>query len=770
MLRHLRFLSFPITLVILLMVTLPALAQYGASVQGTITDPSGAVVSGAKVTVTDTATGKSSDTTTSPSGFYRITGLPPGKYKVTIEAPSFRTEIVNDVNVKAESLTGRDVKLTVGAASENVTVTAAPDKLQTENANITGNITETQIRELPSFGRDPYELLKLAPGIFGDNSRSGSGNVSNLPNSAGPGGSNSSIFQVENQVPISANGQRVSANNYEVDGVSVNSLQWGGAAIITPNEESVQEVKVSSTSYSAEDGRNSGAQINVISKTGTNLWHGSALFRYGDPGLNAFNKYGSNFGTGSKDRVNRRLRDFGGSIGGPIIHDKLFFFFSYEANKNHDLQTSARYVETPAFISLLQAGRAGGIGTTILTNPLAMPRILSILTPSCADISVPCAVVPLAGGGTGLDVGSLTGTLGTPACLFCSGGGPLDGVADLQLAEIGTPFTQFGQQFNARVDLNLGKNTFAVSTYVSQRNDTNGDVGADARPMADIVFTPLNLGITLLWSRVISVTALNEVRLNASRWAFNTVQSSSSTNWGIPRVEIQDLLINGFDRVRYGADRAETTPAAFAQNNYELRDTFSKVWGSHATKWGVEHRWEQDNNNLLGGARPLYTFQGLWNFANDAPIFELINADPTTGGPASAQRYFRSRDLALFAQDDWKVFPNLTVNLGLRWEYFAPLSEAHGRASNLILDPDLMHSRFVVTDRLSKPDRDNFAPRLGFAWAPSFANNKFVVRGGIGVAFNRIPDVLFANTRGNPPFFARFGLCCYAGSGILYAL
>jgi hypothetical protein len=229
-------------------------------------------------------------------------------------------------------------------------------------------------------------------------------------------------------------------------------------------------------------------------------------------------------------------------------------------------------------------------------------------------------------------------------------------------------------------------------------------------------------------------------------------------------------LINGFDRVRYGADRSETTPAAFAQNNYELRDIFSKVLGKHALKFGVEHRWEQDNNNLLGGARPLYTFQGLWNFANDASIFELINADPTTGGPASAQRYFRSRNLALFVQDDWKIRPNLTLNLGLRWEYFAPLSEAHGQASNLILDPDLVNSRFVVTDQLSNPDRNNFAPRFGFAWQPQGFHNRLSVRGGIGVAFNRIPDVLFANSRGNPPFFARFGLCCYAGSGILYAL
>src|SRR3954468_993619 len=213
MLRHLR--SFSFLPLLLLLFAAPALAQYRASIQGTVVDPSGAVVPGATVTAVDAATGKTSSTTTSPEGFYRIAGLPPGTYKVTIEAATFKTQVVQGLNVRAEQVTGRDVQLSAGAASQDVTVTASPDTIQTENANVTGNITGLQVRELPSFGRDPYELLKLAPGIIGDNARSGSGQAANLPNASGPGGSNSSIFQVENQVPISANGQRVSANNYQ---------------------------------------------------------------------------------------------------------------------------------------------------------------------------------------------------------------------------------------------------------------------------------------------------------------------------------------------------------------------------------------------------------------------------------------------------------------------------------------------------------------------------------------------------------------------------
>ena len=185
-----------------------------------------------------------------------------------------------------------------------------------------------------------------------------------LPNSPGPGGSSNSIFQAENQPQISANGQRVSANNFQIDGVSVNSLSHGGAAVVTPNQESVKEIQVSSTTYSAEDGRNSGAQIKVVSQNGTNDFHGSAFIKYDSPKLNAFNKYPNDFGRGRTERVERFFRQFGGSIGGPVIlprfgegmvhrlttcRDRAFFFFSYEALRENSTNPTTTYVETPQF-------------------------------------------------------------------------------------------------------------------------------------------------------------------------------------------------------------------------------------------------------------------------------------------------------------------------------------------------------------------------------------------------------------------------------------
>ena len=282
----------------------------------------------------------------------------------------------------------------------------------------------------------------------------------------------------------------------------------------------------------------------------------------------------------------------------------------------------------------------------------------------------------------------------------------------------------------------------------------------------------------MTWNRVISPTTLNEARFNATRFALNQVESSSETNFGIPRIEVEGLP---FDRIRFGAPRGEASPGIFAQNTYEFNDTLSKVFGNHAMKFGASIRKEQDNNNLVGGARPLFSFVGLFNLANDTPIFEAINADPRTGSTADIQRYFRTTNYAFFAQDDWKLRPNLTLNIGARYEYFTPPSEKEGRITNLEFGQrGLSDSRVVIRDRLFEPDRNNIAPRLGFAYSPARFNDKLVLRGGFGISYNRIPNVLFANTRGNPPFLSRYNICCGTASSdfgtpfvngqILYAL
>lgn len=775
-------------------------AQFRAGIQGSVTDTAGAVVPNATIVLTSKETNKAQQTTSSDDGFYRFTGLAPGQYSLSVEQAGFK-KVVLDLTINAEETQGLDLSLTTGEVSEVVTVTGdSASALETENANVSRAITTREIQQLPQVGRDPYELLRLTPGVFGDGARGGNGGAVNLPNTTGPGGSNNSIFQTENQVQISANGQRLSSNNFQVDGVSVNSFNWGGAALVTPNQESVKEVRVISSSYSAEDGRNSGAQVRVVSQNGTNDFHGSLFLKYNSPKLNAFNRYG---GPGAAPvRVNDYIRQFGGSFGGPLYlprfgeggpttiggPNKSFFFLSYEGLRNSSNGVGRSYVETAEFRQLVLQQRPGSVTAQVLSAAGITPRTLGVIAPSCAiynNDATRCRVV-----GNGLDIGSLTGARGQYVSINNQPtGGGLDGIPDIQEIQFALPSRNRGNQYNARFDFTPTSNdSITFSTYLTKQDNLGSDSPAQGRPIADLPFKPFNSSATILYSRVISATVLNEARLNGTRFSSDQAAdaAAASVNFGIPRVEVEGLPIGG--RIRFGSPQSESTPGVLAQNIFEFSDTLSKVFGNHATKFGGVYRHEQDNSDLSGGSRPVYSFFGLFNLANDAPIFEGINADPRTGLPADAQRYFRTKYYAAFVQDDWKARPNLTLNIGLRYEYYSPVEEKEGRLSNLFFGSQgLANSQVRVVDQLSDPDRNNFAPRVGFAYSPAFkgvggllAENRAVIRGGFGVAYNRIPVAPLNNARGNTPFFARYGICCgtsaqdfstpFANGQILYAV
>src|SRR5688500_15589370 len=385
--------------------------------------------------------------------------------------------------------------LTTGEVAETVTVTEeTAQAIETENANVSRALTTREIRQLPQVGRDPYELVRLTPGIFGDGARASNGQAVNLPNTTGPGGSNNSIFQTENQVQISANGQRLSANNYQIDGVSVNSFNWGGAALVTPNQESIKEVRVLSASYSAEHGRNSGAQVEVVSQGGANDVHGSAFIKYNSPKLNAFNKFG---GPGAPPtRVNDYIRQFGGSVGGPLYfprfgeggpttiggRNKSFIFFSYEGLRNSNTGVDRKFVETPEFRQLVQQLRPGSVTSTILSASGITPRIITVFAPSCAvfgNDANRCRVVP-----GGMDLGSITGSLGQYVSFGNPTGGGFDGIPDIQEVQWGLPGFDRGNQYNVRLDfLRTAKDSLTLSTYITKQNNINSDNATQGRPM-----------------------------------------------------------------------------------------------------------------------------------------------------------------------------------------------------------------------------------------------------------------------------------------------
>jgi len=757
----------------------PAWAQYNAGIQGTVTDTSGAAVPNAKVTVTNQATQVSSQTTTSASGFYQVGQLPPGNYTVTIEATGFQKNDTKDVLVLAEQVRGLNISLQVGQVSQTVTVNGSTTPLlQTEDASVNGTLSTLEVQALPKFSRDPYELLRLTPGIFGDGARNGVGQSVGFPNgpganggSAGPGGSNSAIYQTENQQSISSNGQRITSNDYTVDGVSVNSLQWGGAAVITPSPDSVQEITVVSNDYYASDGRDSGAHIKVITKSGTDQFHGGAFFQLQDPGLNSFNKFGGfiqGVGNAPPQRDSNAFRQFGGDLGGPIIRNKLFFFFDYEGLHDRSTSFDNEWIDTAQFDSTLIGARSGTPVATTLSDAGIRPRVNQLLPTTCAfwiAANQPCQVVS-----GGIDIGSPGGSYGTYINSFGSStnppnftGGGLDGIPDLQFAQLSVPSQSSGKQYNARVDYNMGRNVFSASTFLTWFDANNADGSAQSRPMADFKTHRLSPSGFLSWIFTLSPTMVNDARFNFTRWGFNDVSANPQINWAIPRTEIQGLPINN-QRIIFGAAQGDTSPGIFAQNTFAFRDMVSKLFNQHSVKFGFEYDHEQDNSDLLGSARPDYVFQEPWNFANGTPIFEQINVNPLTGGPTDAARYYRESDYGLFVQDDWKLRPNLTLNLGLRWDYYGPPSEARGHLENIIPGASstggLQAAVAVMPRRMYNSSWHNYGPKLGFAWSPGMFHSNAVVRGGFGIAYDRFDDISFDNTRDNPPLIASYGICC----------
>ena len=750
-----------------------ASAQFKAGVQGTVTDSAGGLVPAAKVTLTNTETANSQEVTASGEGFYRFTGLAPGKYALTVEKEGYKKTILESVTINAESVQGLDVALETGEVSATVTITeeSAP-LLETENANIAKTITNVEVLRLPQSGRDPYELARLAPGVFGTGARGANGNSAGLPNTSGPGGSNNSIFATENVQPISANGQRVSANNYQVDGTSVNSQTWGGGAVITPSQESVKEVSVVSSTYSAEDGRNSGAQIKVVTKNGTNDWHGSGFFKLNDPSLNAFNKLPRRIGTITTDgptRVERKYKSFGGSFGGPLTlprfgeggpstysgKDKLFFFFAYEGLRENTNNTYTSLVETAQFRSSLIAARPGTVTARILSASGVQPRILQTLPVTCAEVFVPCQVV-----GNGLDIGSITGTYGTYVPTFANPlGGGFDGIADLQLAQLPNPASFSGNQFVTRIDYQATQNDrFTFTSFYVPNTATTSDRGAQSRPQADINSERLTYALGFIYVKTISPTMTNEARFNLTRWGFDETESNPEANLGLPRVEIEGFFGG---RLRFGFPAGTNTPGVIEEKQLDFRDTLTNVIGNHVLKIGGEYRRDLNNNGEVGGARPLYSFHRLWNFANGTPIFEEISST-FNGKPSPNNTKFHTAELAVFVQDDWKFRPNLTVNAGLRWSYFTAPTATDGVIGNLELGPNngLAGARITTAKELYKKDLNNFGPQLGFAWSPKMFDDKLVIRGGGGMGYDRLANALLANARRNPPNGGRFFICC----------
>src|SRR5215510_3198346 len=302
-----------------LFLTVSVRAQYRASIQGTVTDTQGAVVSGATVTLLNEETGQTYKATSGDDGIFNFNGLPPSKFTITVEKAGFKTKTIKGFGVIAEQANAVNLQLEVGDVTQAVTVNGDEVPLiDTETSNLQGTVKADQFQKLPSFGRDPFQLLQLAPGAFGDGAQAAGGGTNNLPSSSmGGSGSTDGIFKIENGGQITANGARVGSNNYQIDGVGTTSVTWGGASVVTPNEDSIKEIKILTDNYDAENGRYRGAQVQIISQNGTNTYHGSLFFKAHRPGLNAYTRYNGYSNPNSRD--SDRYNDYGATLGGPIV-------------------------------------------------------------------------------------------------------------------------------------------------------------------------------------------------------------------------------------------------------------------------------------------------------------------------------------------------------------------------------------------------------------------------------------------------------------------
>src|SRR6266478_9341926 len=618
-------LRFVLALSSLFLLTLTAHAQYRASLRGTVTDAQGNAVSDAAVTLTNTDTGATSTSTSDDNGVYQFNALPPAPYRVTVEKAGFKKKVLERVQIIPEQPNSLDLPLEVGDVKQTITVSETTQALDTETANLSGTVTSNDIQHMPSFGRDVFQLIQLAPGVFGNGAQGGGGNGVNLPGTQGPGatGGNQGIFQTENGPQALAVGQQYETNSISIDGISTSSAVWGGTTIITPSEESVDSVKVLSNGYDAENGRFSGAQIQVTTKSGTNDFHGSLFLTTHQPNLNAFQRFN---GAGLKvTRDENKFEQFGGSVGGPIWKNKIFFFFNYETIREPiSPNTGNGWFDTPAFDALAPAG-------SIAAKYLSFPGngVVGTLNPNatCATAGLTEGVNCRTIAGQGINLGTpLTTGLGTqdqgwtsstnPGCggagTGCgTAGSPLGTVADIANYNTINPTKFTATQYNGRLDANVtGKDRIGFTLYyVPLSKDTlNGNRGYDVFHHSQI-----NEAFSAIWDHTFSSTLLNEARANAASWRWNEIGSNPQAPVGFPTDNIGttgSTNINSF---------GPNVGSILNQWTYTFKDVATKIYGRHTIKFGGEvTRLFYLQNNPSAGV-PIYSFFNLWDFLNDAP-------------------------------------------------------------------------------------------------------------------------------------------------------
>jgi hypothetical protein len=691
----------------------PALAQFSGAIQGTITDSQKALVADAIVTVTHTESGVTRESITSSEGVFRVLSLGPGAYRVQVVKPGFLTAQRDSVTVGISETVRVDFTLDVSGVQESVTVTTNDAVVETEQGRVSGRVDRLQLQEMPLSGRNLYNLIALQPGVTG---KGVSASIS------GGGGADDS-FAGESAPRINASGQRDEANSYTVDDTSTNGVARGGITNLTPNTESVEEVRVVSNNFSAVDGRSTGAQVQVITKAGTNQFRGSGSYYFQNDKLSARNVFETAVPKFDKNQ-------FGYSFGGPIVRNQLFFFTSYEGLRQSGVRGSTFTVETPAFRNLVLQRSPNSIAAQLLRN----------FAP---------AVDPTSG----------FRDLGSPAP-GANVVGPADGIMDVGTAFFVPEGWRRGNQFNVRSDYELrpGKDRLYGNFYRTNSYAMTGGIRpAFNRPTPNTThFGNIN------HTHTFSSSKLNEFRAGVMRLV------------GLPDVP-QHLEIPGITITGVTGFGQSGYPSGWWQTNWHFKDIFTVVKGSHALKMGGELRQMYGSAQNTGNYIPAYQFSSLLNFADDEALQMTRYVDPRSGEPVTAYSELTQTEWAVFIDDAWKPTSNLTINMGLRYENYGTFKDSDDTLRNLVLGngttyaEQLASARVDIVDQFFATDNNNVGPRLGFAWDPK-GDGQMAVRGGYGLSYDRLMNLPAENYRNSPPLRATVVLGQFFGTPFTYSL
>jgi hypothetical protein len=719
------------------------------AIAGQVFDSSGAVITGAHVSIVDDATGVARDVVTNEQGAFRSTSLLPGSYSVTAEVSGFQREVVHQINVVVTETTPVVVHLKLGATTSNVTVTASTGLAQTLTAALGWVTDQETIEALPLASRNFTQILALSPGV-----------IVETPNAAALG---------KNTQNVAANGARTTDNNFQYNGIDANNISENSASgyspevgVAIPAPDTIAEFKVQTGMYDAGYGRSAGANVDLVSKAGANQFHGTAWEFLRNDALNANDFFLNQNG---QARPVLRQNQFGGALGGPVRSNKTFFFVSYQGTLQSNGQAAGSLVSSflpvlgpdrsaPA-IGAIYGGQSGAFGGAAVAQNGSniSPVALALLNAKLPNGNF---VIP------------------SPQTVSASGLGESTYSIPAQYRE---------DQFTVNLDHEISSRNHLSGRFFSS-------LGTTAEPFAPFGATVPGFGLNVYQRNdmfVLSDThVLNGGMVNVARFGYMRFLGHSAAsrpvlaaNVGMATVtpiypEIPQIVVNGLFTIG-----GQGYPSDFdATDAFIWQDVLSVTRGRHNLRFGAEAKLNQLNVNIPYGADGFLFLLSFPDFLlgesaaqNGSGESNLYESSGSSGQFRKNERY---TDLAGFVQDDVKVNSRLSVNAGLRYEYFGPPSETHGELSNF--DPSIAShdvspaggfSGYVVSSNFpgSLPagytknlypgmwnsDWKDFSPRLGFAYQLS-QRPIFVLRGGYGIYYTRLSGQLAMENLGYPPF------------------